>query len=447
MKDTKIELKEEKENKISIQECTKNNLVNNGELPLFYNHNIEMLTTQSNILNNIGDAILNVADVMTANQGLDQPVLTDKMIQSMENIAEISARAVQPYNNITSGLISVLDGATKTTQLINLHNKLYGYQCNMQTAISAMDEYAANLTDQWYESIKIQDVAERSMAAQNIAMLRLAPDYESLQLPRGGKSVLKALSLTAAKKLTQTDKIYFDPKEKEFHHVESPELKVTANQITVLESSQDLFAEISFDELISFESYLFENMMLALNHKVGKKIYDIINGWNKFIDFDNCIYYHARQLTGNNKPFLDQEMLKAPINLSSHGRYNEIGRSCYYVSENKEGAIREIKKHCGGTKACIQVAGLRPIKHAKIIDLSMDVNGTNRFIEHMRYTVDNQDGKIIKEYLLPNFVAACCKSIGIEGIKYKSTGYNCYVLWKDDYFEFVDGSREIFEEN
>lgn len=71
--------------------------------------------------------------------------------------------------------------------------------------------------------------------------------------------------------MTQTDKIYFDPKEKEFHHVESPELKVTANQITVLESSQDLFAEISFDELISFESYLFENMMLALNHKVGKK--------------------------------------------------------------------------------------------------------------------------------------------------------------------------------
>ena len=187
--------------------------------------------------------------------------------------------------------------------------------------------------------------------------------------------------------------------------------------------------------------------MLALNHKVGKKIYDIINGWNKFIDFDNCIYYHARQLTGNNKPFLDQEMLKAPINLSSHGRYNEIGRSCYYVSETKEGAIREIKKHCGGTKACIQLAGLRPIKHAKIIDLSMDVSGTNRFIEHMRYTVDNQDGKIVKEYLLPNFVAACCKSIGIEGIKYKSTGYNCYVLWKDDYFEFVDGSREIFEEN
>lgn len=92
------------------------------------------------------------------------------------------------------------------------------------------------------------------MAAQNIAMLRLTPDYESLQLPRGGKSVLKALSLTAATKLTQTDKIYFDPKEKEFYHIESPELKVTANQITVLESSQDLFAEISFENLFHLKA-------------------------------------------------------------------------------------------------------------------------------------------------------------------------------------------------
>ena len=40
-------------------------------------------------------------------------------------------------------------------------------------------------------------------------------------------------------------------------------------------------------------------------------------------------------------------------------------------------------------------------------------------------------------------MASCCKKIGIEGIKYRSTGYNCCVLWKDEYFEFVEGSREI----
>lgn len=82
------------------------------------------------------------------------------------------------------------------------------------------------------------------------------------------------------------------------------------------------------------------------------------------------------------------------------------------------------------------------MRFAKIIDLSEEGKG-NRFLEHLRFNVDNDEGKIIKEYLLPNFVASCCKRLGIEGIRYKSTGYNCCVLWKDDYFAFAEGSREI----
>ena len=100
-------------------------------------------------------------------------------------------------------------------------------------------------------------------------------------------------------------------------------------------------------------------------------------------------------------------------------------------------------KHSGGKKVNIQIVGLRPIKTAKIIDLSGEIKGTNRFIEHLRFTIENDEGKIVKSYLLPNFVASCCKRIGIEGIKYRSSGYNCCVLWKDDYFEFIEGSREI----
>ena len=105
--------------------------------------------------------------------------------------------------------------------------------------------------------------------------------------------------------------------------------------------------------------------------------------------------------------------------------------------------MTEIRKHSGGKTINIQVVGLRPVKHAKMIDLSGEIKGTNRFMEHMRFTVENEIGKIVKNYLLPNFVASCCKRIGIDGIKYRSTGYDCCVLWKDDYFEFVDGSREI----
>ena len=105
--------------------------------------------------------------------------------------------------------------------------------------------------------------------------------------------------------------------------------------------------------------------------------------------------------------------------------------------------MKEIYKHSGKTKPRVQVIGLKAIKSAKLLDLSGDVKETNRFVEHLRFTVENDEGRTVQEYLLPNFVASCCKELGIDGIRYKSTGYKCCVLWKDDYFENVEGSREI----
>lgn len=62
-------------------------------------------------------------------------------------------------------------------------------------------------------------------------------------------------------------------------------------------------------------------------------------------------------------------------------------------------------------------------------------------------TGENNKG-VVREYMLPNYVANCCRDLGITGIKYKSSQsakYNCIVLWNDGYFDFVDGTREIFE--
>lgn len=93
-------------------------------------------------------------------------------------------------------------------------------------------------------------------------------------------------------------------------------------------------------------------------------------------------------------------------------------------------------KHCGSKKPSVQIARLKKCKEARLIDLSQNVSKNNRFIDHLRFKVDNTQGKIVKEYLLPNFVAGCCKRAGIDGIKYQGDGYNCYVTWKDDYFSF-----------
>lgn len=64
----------------------------------------------------------------------------------------------------------------------------------------------------------------------------------------------------------------------------------------------------------------------------------------------------------NNQPYLEQEMLKAPVMISSHGRYNEIGRSCYYFADTKEGALTEVYKHCGSKKPSVQIAKLKNVK-------------------------------------------------------------------------------------
>ena len=43
-----------------------------------------------------------------------------------------------------------------------------------------------------------------------------------------------------------------------------------------IENLQELFGEISLDDLLEFESQLYEDRTFAIVHPVGKKIFDII---------------------------------------------------------------------------------------------------------------------------------------------------------------------------
>lgn len=335
------------------------------------------------------------------------------------------------YKN-QAGVIATIETMAKTYELVSLQKEL------IANNLFALERYINNLNTTWNVAISMNDVIQRSIPAQNIAYLKLVAPLTKYKLPYGGKTIVRNLSKSAAMCLCQTDKVMFDPEDRAFYHVDTPEQKISANEITVVESSLELFSSISISELISFESQLFEDMTFAIQHPVGQKIYRIISEWTDFISFDKTTYFHARKIEENGQTYLDQEMLKAPTNLSGHGRYNAIGKSCYYFADSIEGAVSEIRKHCRNQKPDIQVAEIKPCKSIKLIDLSKQISKGNKFMEHMRYTVDNDDVKIKKQYLLPNFVASCCKKLGIDGIKYISGQYYCYVTWKDDYFEFVD---------
>lgn len=376
-----------------------------------------------------------------------QTLVPDNVMNSMSKFSNIVA--TKPYQDMdlfNPNSLVAFQKVAITPELREFRTQLEASLQVMGSSMNAIFNYINELTLQWDKALGLTDVLERSIAAQNFAVVRMIPNYDDLELPRGSKGVLRSLNKTTAKKLMQTDKIQFDPKEKDFYHKDFPDNKLSADQVTVVESSIELFEEFTLDELLSFESKLEQNFAFAVRHPVGVRIYEVLQNWNHFVSFEDITYYHARTLGKSQRPFHDSEMMKAPINVSAHGRYNEVGRSCYYIAETKDGALKEIYKHSGGTKPCVQVIGLRAIRSVKLLDLSGDAKRTNRFIEHLRYTVENEAGRTVQEYLLPNYVASCCKELGIDGIRYKSTGYNCCVLWKDDYFENVEGSREIISE-
>lgn len=374
-------------------------------------------------------------------------LVPDNALSSMTESINTVATIMQPYQDMNlfkPQVLAAIESATITPELQAFHSQL---ESNVQAmGLTAISDYIGGLTSQWDNALVLNDVLERSIAAQNFAVVRMLPNYDDLKLPRGGKRVLRSLTKKTAKKLMQSDKIQFDPKEKDFYHQDSPDIKLSADQITVVESSLELFEEFSLDSLLSFESKLEQNYAFASRHPVGVRIFEMLKNWDHFISFDDITYYHARSLREHQRPYHDSEMMKAPMNVSAHGRYNEVGRSCYYIAEDKEGALKEIYKHSGRTKPRVQVIGLKAVKPVKLLDLSGEAKKTNRFIEHMRFTVENEVGKTVREYLLPNYVASCCKEIGIDGIRYRSTGYNCCVLWKDDYFEYAEGSREVIPE-
>ena len=368
-------------------------------------------------------------------------LLPDTTIASITSSVATALNSLEPFSAHCFGekLIPAFESAINNRSFQNLQVNVN----SLRACISSISNYLGELNVKWDMAYTIGDAIKRSFAAQDFAAIRIIPNYSKLDLPYGSKQVLKSLTKSSAKKLMQTDNMMFDPQTRKFFDKASPEVNLSADQIAVIESSLALFEGITFDELLSFESQLSEDSIFALEHPVGQRVFNIIKGWNKFVDFENITYYHARKKEKEQNPFVDSEMLKAPQNMPSHGRYNQIGKSCYYVAETKDGAIKEVRKHCGRSNPEIQIIGLKPIKHIKMIDLSGEASQKNQFIKHLRFTVENDAGKVVKEYLLPNFVASCCKRIGIEGIRYRSGGYNCCVLWKDDYFGFVEGSRDI----
>ena len=211
-----------------------------------------------------------------------QPVL-----EQVRQVKELSAIASNPFS-INNDLSYILKLSAQTEEICKLQKSLLD-----NDSISAASDYVQKLNMNWSKICGYTDIAQRSMQAQNIAMLRLLPDYLEYKLPYGVKDTVKKLSKKAAKRVAEADDILYDTKDRKFYHEEEPEKKVAARTITVITSSIELFADITVSQLIPFISKLADNKTFAINHPIGKHIYEIIQSWNTFIDFDCEVFYHA----------------------------------------------------------------------------------------------------------------------------------------------------------
>ena len=162
---------------------------------------------------------------------------------------------------------------------------------------------------------------------------------------------------------------------------------------------------------------------------------ELINSGESNIGFDRELYYHTRSRDVNSMPYTFDEMLKAPHGIPGAGRFNQAGRSHYYFASSQKGAEAEVKKHLKKDQT-LQTIMLRPVKAISLLDLSNTLQRGKTFLKMIRYqSVDNSNA-MPKEYLLPCFVADCCKKLGVDGIKYYgSKDYDNYVVWYDGYFE------------
>lgn len=277
--------------------------------------------------------------------------------------------------------------------------------------------------------------------AANVAIIKSTKAFDTYHnwFPRGLVTALKELNLGTAKALSKVDNISLDLSEKAFYLEDEPNERISVSESNVVFSSLDLFSDITEDELIKLLNVLSAYPNLVLDNPTAQKIKNILEQWDNILDFDYPFFYHARELSEDKCPYTESDLLKAPREIVGHGRFNNVGKSCYYFSNNPIGAIREVCKH--NKKASqIQIAKLKPKRQIKLIDLSLKTQKSNKLLDYCRFSPqETNTSKIKREYLLPCFIAQCCESVGIEGIKYYgSKEYMNYVSWDDSFFELID---------
>jgi len=383
-------------------------------------------TLRHNLLDSItqNDAFYKLSDEIA--ETLNTRYLSANLFQGIEGTAFDLAK-MQASMAIASQL-------SKQTQMISDITATFA-QCNFQGVVQAIQSA----------------ISVKTIAMPDISYLKISPILDQvrseLQPPIGLLTTIQELNKSCAIRIQSEPNLVYDTEKRKFVDLENSNSKanvVELNSISGFQSITDNESEEVFSacELMDFMSYLFDTPMLALDNPVGQKILNFIQSLRNVIDFDKDHYFHSRVRSKDTAPYVWDEMKKAPYGIPFPGRYNHEGQAHFYFAETQNGAINEVAKHMtkiDKEEKEIQTIMIRPNRSVKLLDLSSkSMRGYNTFLKYIRMDRnDSENERFPRVYLIPCFVAECCKMCGLDGIKYYGgKDYSNYVTWSDGYFQF-----------
>ncbi|AZU61675.1 RES domain-containing protein [Neobacillus mesonae] len=183
-----------------------------------------------------------------------------------------------------------------------------------------------------------------------------------------------------------------------------------------LEIAKKYEINIEPSELKDFENYLFEKPLLAYKHDIGNKIYQTLK--NIYYEKD---YYRLEVgmelLRGRNRgrdkqKYTQLGMWNPPKGETTHGRFNPVGISVLYCTNDINGIPYEIEPK---KNEVTDVATFTNSKTLNLLDIDEIFTGFEGFL-----SLENQEStNVRKGYLITNYIAICCIEIGFDGVKYK----------------------------
>lgn len=424
----------------------------------------------SNNDENLENIIKVISQISETNKHIIERINLDAIEQAI-NAANAIATSVYDFDSVFESIShSLVTHYEQIDAVATFSSRIISEMAELQTSIAiAASLYNSSMIESISKCISalnidgciasIQETIDKpSIIMPDYSFLKTSPLMKSVQkeivMPYGFATDIKHFNNSSAKQLANNTSIVFNSKERSFV---SGNNTATVNEINSICTAVKFFGTINNDdelfsenELINFMSFLDQTPTFALNDPVGIRINQVIKDFRDCIGFDKEYFYHSRPREKSETPFIWGQMLKAPYGLSSIGRFNNAGQARFYFSDTKEGSVNEIRKHAkkeDGEKYTIQTVKISARNPVRIIDLSgKEMRGLNTFLKYIRKPYNDKSGNRPREYLIPQFVADCCYSCGIDGIKYYGgKTYSNYVTWSDGFFSFISnlGDSEI----